>query len=127
MGLAGAIIRSESLDEIKLFLATALSGFSMGLQQQSTTTMGIEHTPANARNAALTGTTQVLNQYSQEVLQAIKKDGIYVMVPPGKEFYVLVESPIDRAKARIADEPIPVAETQSVRAASGRAASAASR
>lgn len=99
----------------------------MGLQQQSTTTMGIEHTPANARNAALTGTTQVLNQYSQEVLQAIKKDGIYVMVPPGKEFYVLVESPIDRAKARIADEPIPVAETQSVRAASGRAASAASR
>jgi|CZKV01.1.fsa_nt_gi hypothetical protein len=103
VGLAGAITRSQSLEEIKLFLATALSGFAMGLQQQNTTVMGIEHTPANARNAAITGTSQVLNQYSQEVLQAIKKDGIYVMVPPGKSFYVLVEGPIDRAQVHVAD------------------------
>ena len=103
VGLAGAIIRSQSLDEIKLFLATALSGFAMGLQEQNTTVMGLEHTPANARNAAITGTSQVLNQYSQEVLQAIKKDGIYVMVPPGKSFYVLVEGPIDRAQAHVGD------------------------
>jgi hypothetical protein len=107
VGLAGAIIRSESLDEIKLFLATALSGFAMGMQQQSTSVLGIEHTPATARNAAMSGTIQVLNQYSQEVLQAIKKDGIYVMVAPGKSFYVLVEGPIDCSKAHIADEPLP--------------------
>ena len=107
VGLAGSIIRSESLDEIKLFLATALSGFATGLQQQNTSVLGIEHTPANARNAALTGTSQVLNQYSQEVLQAIKKDGIYVMVPPGKSFYVLVEGPIDCSKAHLADGPLP--------------------
>jgi hypothetical protein len=105
-GLAGHIITSTSLDEIKLFLATALSGFAMGLQQQTTTTLGIEHIPANARNAALAGTSQVLNTYAQQVLEVIKRDGLYVHVPGGAQFYLYVDEPLDLLKKRIAGSRI---------------------
>ena len=100
-GLAGTILTTTSLDEVKLFLATALSGFAIGMQQQSTTVLGIEHTPANARNAALAGLSKVLDTYAGQVLETIKKDGLCVVVPP-TQFYVYVTEPVDLLKARIA-------------------------
>lgn len=101
-GLQGEIVRSHSLDEIKLFLATALSGFAAGMQQQSVSILGYQHIPGNARNAALNAASQVLNTYAQEVLAAIKRDGLFVFVHAGKRFYLYVDEPIDLDRAQIA-------------------------
>ncbi len=101
-GLVGEVIRSQSLNEIKLFLATAMSGVSTALQQQRVTTLGISFVPATARNAVAAGSAQVLNTYATEVLEKIKRDGVYTRVPAGKFFYVYVMETIDRNKAHIA-------------------------
>lgn len=128
VGLQGRIIRSQSLDEIKLFLATALSGVASGMQQQTTSFLGLQSLPATARNMGLTATSQVLNTYAQQVLEAIKQDGLYVFVPAGKTFYLYAEVPIDLEKAQVAgslsraqDLPEPVAPAADGRQASGEA------
>ncbi len=102
LGLQGQIIRSQSLDEIKLFLSTALSGVAQALQRQTTTFLGIQTVPATARNVAANATSQVLNSYAQHVLEVIKRDGLFVFVPGGKRFYLYVEEPLELAKAQIA-------------------------
>ena len=117
-GLEGDLIRSQSLNEIKLFLATAMAGVSTALQQQRVTTLGIGFVPATARNAAAAGSAQVMNTYAAEVLDKIKRDGVYIRVPAGKSFYVYVMETIDRNKAHIAGSRVmranaPVDESRS--------------
>jgi hypothetical protein len=117
-GFAGKIIRSSSLDEIKLFLATTLSGIAAGMQQQTTTTFGFQQLPNTARNVGLNATSQTLNSYAQQVLEAIKRDGLYVHVPAG-QFYVYLHEPLDRLKARVAGGRIlPESKTETTRQAS---------
>ena len=118
-GLAGQIVTSTSFNEFKFFLAEALSAFAVGMQQQNTTVLGIEHTPANARNAALAATSQLLNTYAQQVLETIKSDGFCVVVPP-TQFYVYLNEPVDWQKARIAGtRPPPEAKTAAERRTAG--------
>ena len=93
-GLVGQVIRSRSLAEIKLFAATFLSGMASGLQQSQSTPYGTQ-IPGTARNGALNGTSQVLNSYAQQILETIKREGIFVRVPAGKEFYLYVTETID--------------------------------
>jgi hypothetical protein len=52
------------------------------------------------KNAALAGTSAVLNQYAQQILDSIKRDGFYVRVPAGKQFYLYVTQTIDLDKAQ---------------------------
>lgn len=92
-GIRGEMLRSGSLEEIKLFLATALSGLATGLQQTRETPFG-SRVQGTLRNAGLAGTSQVMNTYAQRVLEAIQRDGLYVRVPAGKQFYVYVTEPI---------------------------------
>jgi len=106
-GIQGQIVRGQSLDEVKLFLATALAGFAQGLQQQTTTVLGAQFVPSTARNAGINATTAVLNTYAGQVLETIKRDGLTVMVPSGKNFYLYVEEPIDLDKARVAGGRLP--------------------
>jgi hypothetical protein len=99
-GLSGEVIRSQSMQEIKLFAATMLSGIASGLQQSEMTVLGTL-TPGTARNAALNGTSQVLNTYAQQILETIKKQGVFVRVHAGKQFYLYVTQTIDLSRARI--------------------------
>ena len=55
---------------------------------------------AKPQNAALQGTSAVLNQYAQQILDSIKRDGFYVRVPAGKQFYLYVTQTIDLDKAQ---------------------------
>ena len=52
------------------------------------------------QNAALQGTSAVLNQYAQQIADSIKRDGFYVRVPAGKQFYLYVMQTIDLKKAK---------------------------
>jgi hypothetical protein len=42
----------------------------------------------------------VLNAYAKQIQEAIAKDGFFVRVPAGKQFYLYVTETIDQAKGR---------------------------
>ncbi len=100
-GLTGAIIKTDDMEEIKLFAATFLAGMASGFQQlqTQTTALGIAQiSSGSARNAALQGTANVLNLYAQQIQAAIERDGVYVRVPTGKQFYLYVTQTLDQAQ-----------------------------
>jgi hypothetical protein len=104
-GLKGDILKTDNWAEIKLFAATFLSAAASGLQQtqnvSSPLTGSTQAVPlATPQNAALQGTSAVLNQYAQQIADSIKRDGFYVRVPAGKQFYLYVTQTIDLERAK---------------------------
>jgi hypothetical protein len=104
-GLKGDILKTDNWAEIKLFASTFLAAAATGLQQtqnvSSPLTGATQQVPlATPQNAALQGTSAVLNQYAQQILDSIKRDGFYVRVPAGKQFYLYVTQTIDLDKAK---------------------------
>ncbi len=101
-GLLGDLVKTDDLQEIKLFASTFLAGFAGGLQplqNQGTVLGGIAQVPvASGRTAALQGTADVLNAYARQIQEAIARDGFFVRVPAGKQFYLYVTETVDVAK-----------------------------
>ena len=101
-GLLGTLLKTDDWQEIKLFASTFVAGFAGGLQQlqnQPTALGGIAQVPiASTRNAALQGTADVLNAYAKQIQETIARDGFFVRVPAGKQFYLYVTETIDQAK-----------------------------
>lgn len=115
-GLRGRILKTDDLAEIKLFAATLLSGAAAALTEKETTILGsIDSRSLN--NAPLKGAQDVLKIYSQRILEAIQRDGFYVRVASGKQFYLYVVQTIDRSEAVIGGTAKPFAE-ESITAAS---------
>lgn len=106
-GLHGTLLKTDNWEEIKLFAATFLAGMASGLEQLQTenTLVGLAQIPeATGRNAALLGTAGVLNAYAHQIQEAIERDGFYVRVSAGKQFYIYVTETIDLAKATRANQ-----------------------
>jgi hypothetical protein len=104
-GLKGDILKTDNWAEIKLFAATFLSAATTGLENTTTSSNALTgqttQTPlATPKNAALAGSSAVLNQYAQQILDSIKRDGFYVRVPAGKQFYLYVTQTIDLDHAK---------------------------
>ncbi len=104
-GLRGDLLKTDNWAEIKLFAATFLSAATTGLQQTENVTSPLtgatQQVPlATPQNAALQGTSAVLNDYAKQIADSIKENGFYVRVPAGKQFYLYVTQTIDLAKAR---------------------------
>ena len=104
-GLKGDILKTDKWAEIKLFASTFLAAAATGLQQtqnvSSPLTGAEQQVPlATPQNAALQGTSAVLNQYAQQIADSIKRDGFYVRVPAGKQFYLYVTQTIDLEQAK---------------------------
>ena len=99
-GLSGQVLRNDSPAEIKLFLATFLSGMASGFQETHSTLLGTQ-VSATARNAALSGASEVLNRYAAEMAETIRREGLFVRVPAGKQMYLYVTHTLDRSQARI--------------------------
>ncbi len=101
-GLLGVLIKTDDWQEIKLFASTFVAGFAGGLQplrNQPTAFGDLAQVPvASSRNAALQGTADVLNAYAKQIQEAIARDGFFVRVPAGKQFYLYVTETIDQAK-----------------------------
>jgi hypothetical protein len=121
-GLRGQLIKRDDLAELKLFAATLLSGAAEALTEKRSSPFGSFALPT-LQNAPLQGAQSVLDRYAQQIEQGIERDGFYVRVPAGKQFYLYVTQTIDRADARFGaghvdlNEP----ETQSARQPSLRA------
>ena len=97
-GLRGEIIKSDNMADIKLFAATFLSGAASALTEKQQTVFGPINSPT-LNNAPFAGAQAVLQTYAQQILDSIQKNGFYVRVPSGKQFYLYVLQTIDRADA----------------------------
>jgi hypothetical protein len=100
-GLVGDLIRTDNMQEVKLFASTFLAGVASGFQQLQTqsTAFGVTQiATGTGRNAAMQGTADVLNVYARQIQEAIARDGFFVRVPAGKQFYLYVTQTIDQAE-----------------------------
>ena len=61
-------------------------------------------------NAPFKGAEKVLSVYAQRIYEAIQRDGFYVRVASGKQFYIYVLQTIDRSDAVIGGTLKPFAE-----------------
>jgi hypothetical protein len=108
-GLRGEIIKSDNMADIKLFAATFLSGAASALTEKQQTVFGPINSPT-LNNAPFAGAQAVLQTYAQQILDSIQKNGFYVRVPSGKQFYLYVLQTIDRADASFGGAAIPVTQ-----------------
>lgn len=108
-GLRGEVIKSDNLADIKLFAATFLSGAAGALTEKQETVFGPINSPT-LNNAPFAGAQSVLQTYAQQIFDSIQKNGFYVRVPSGKQFYLYVLQTIDDADASLGGSTIPVAE-----------------
>jgi hypothetical protein len=95
-GLRGEVIKSDNYADIKLFAATFLSGAASALTEKQETVFGPVNSPT-LNNAPFQGAQAVLQTYAQQIYDSIQKNGFYVRVPSGKQFYLYVLQTIDRA------------------------------
>jgi hypothetical protein len=107
-GLRGRVIKSDDMADIKLFAATFLSGAADALTEKQQTVFGSINSPS-LNNAPFEGAQKVLSEYAQRIYDSIQKDGYYVRVPSGKQFYLYVLQTIDRADAAIGGSEEPIA------------------
>jgi hypothetical protein len=99
-GLRGEVIKSDNFADIKLFAATFLSGAAGALTEKQQTVFGPVNSPT-LNNAPFAGAQAVLQTYAQQIFDSIQKDGFYVRVPSGKQFYLYVLQTIDAADASL--------------------------
>ena len=109
-GLRGQLLKTDNLAEIKLFAATFLSGAASALSQSRQTVVGTELLPT-LQNAPLQGAQNILGTYAQQILDTIQRDGFYVRVPAGKEFYLYVTQTIDKSDAVLGGTRLVTTET----------------
>jgi len=96
-GLRGEILKSDDYAVIKLFAATFLSGAASALTEKQQTIFGPINSPT-LNNAPFAGAQAVLQTYAQQILDSIQKNGFYVRVPSGTQFYLYVLQTIELPK-----------------------------
>jgi len=96
-GLLGSEIVLDKSNTLKLFTASFLSGFTQNFKQRTTTSFG-QTEDIGFGNAALDGTSEVMEQYAKGIQQEIQK-GRFVRVPAGTEFYLYVTQSISLGDA----------------------------
>ena len=99
-GLRGRLLKTDNLAEVKLFIASLLSGAAEAFTQRQVSPFGAFALPT-LQNAGLQGAQNVMDRYAQQILQAIERDGFYVRVPAGKQFYLYITQTVDEQDAKI--------------------------
>jgi hypothetical protein len=99
-GLRGRVLKSDDMAEIKLFAASFLSGAASAFTDSQQTLLGTQVLPT-AKNAGLQGVQTVIQAYAQQIYDSIQRDGFYVRVAAGKQFYLYVTQTLDISDAAI--------------------------
>jgi len=110
-GLRGQLLKSDDYAEIKLFVASFLSGAAGAFTERETTLLGSQAT-STVGNAGLGGIQQVLNTYARQIMDTIEREGFYVRVPAGKQFYLYVTETMDASNASVGGTRIPLTTTK---------------
>jgi hypothetical protein len=119
-GLRGDVIRTANSDVIKLYAASLISGiagaFSSGANgvlgnrvYTNNSSLGMSALQGAVINPAVGGTQSVLDRYAEQIGSSIERDGFFVRVPAGKQFYVYCTEAIDLSKAVVAADDVRVA------------------
>ena len=112
-GLRGDVIRTANSDVIKLYAASLINGiagaFSSGASgvlgnrvYTNSSSLGLSALQGAVINPAVGGTQGVLDRYAEQIASSIERDGFFVRVPAGKQFYVYCTEAIDLNKAIVA-------------------------
>lgn len=111
-GLRGDVIRTANNDVIKLYAASLISGmagaFSTGSSgvlgnrvYTNSNSIGLSALQGGVINPAAGATQSVLDRYADQIAQTIERDGFFVRVPAGKQFYVYCTEAIDLNRAQV--------------------------
>jgi hypothetical protein len=106
-GLRGQEIRTDNLAEIKMLLAQFGTGFAQsfaesGLQSVITPSGTVLTSQNNGfQQAAAQGAGNAANLYAQQIADTVKREGIFIRVPAGTDFYLYVTQTIDASQARV--------------------------
>jgi hypothetical protein len=112
-GMRGDVIRTANNDVIKLYAASLLSGiagaFSSGANgllgnrvYTNNSSLGLSALQSGVVNPAAGGTQNVLDRFADQIASSIERDGFFVRVPAGKQFYIYCTEAIDLTKAVVA-------------------------
>ncbi len=100
-GLRGTVLTNEDgLNTIKLFTATFLSGVADGVTEREQTFGGTQTVPG-LQSGGTQGIKAVMDRYAERILALIERDGAYVRVPAGKQFYLYIKQPLIMEKAKL--------------------------
>lgn len=99
-GLRGRVLKSDDMAEIKLFAASFLGGAASAFTDNQQTVLGTEVLPT-AKNAGLQGVQAVIQAYAQQIYDSIQRDGFYVRVAAGKQFYLYITQTLDVSDASV--------------------------
>lgn len=100
-GLQGEVIKSAGPEEIKRFVATFISAGALGLQQTENNARGAARIAANARNATLEGLSASLEEWSRKIGEEIERNGVFIRIAGGKQFYFYPQQTIVPSRAEI--------------------------
>jgi hypothetical protein len=111
-GLRGDVIRTANNDVIKLYAASFISGMSSAISSGNSgvlgnrvytnnSSLGLSALQGGVINPIAGGTQGVLDRYADQILKSIERDGFFVRVPAGKQFYVYCSEAIDLSRAKV--------------------------
>lgn len=104
-GLRGRVCKSDEWAEVKMFAASLISGFAGGFEQQTNTVFGQVPVAGSFQNAGLGAAQSTLDLYAKQILDTIQRDGFYVQVQAGTQFYLYITQPVDTRYTNVAAVP----------------------
>ncbi|MDE1171727.1 MAG: TrbI/VirB10 family protein [Verrucomicrobium sp.] len=105
-GLRGETIKTDNLAEIKELIAQFAAGAAQSLAQNEVqSALTANGTVIVQQNNGLTqalaqGAQNAASLYAQQIAEAVRRDGIFVRVPAGTDFYLYVTQTLDASQAR---------------------------
>ncbi len=122
-GLRGDVIRTANSDVVKLYAASLMNGIAGAFSSNASgilgnrvytngNSLGLSALQNGVVNPAAGGTQAVLDRYASQIASSIERDGFFIRVPAGKQFYLYCMEAIDLDRAKVAADDERVARDE---------------